>query len=407
MSSIHRHHYDNDLTLLIEPIEGVASVGMTLLVPAGVVHEPADRNGIAEVVAQMVQRGAGQRDSKTLTDALDRLGVHRTVEVQTCHTRLGATLKADRLPDALPLLVDIIRRPLLQAAELPPCVQLAVQAVESLDDDPQQKVMLELRKLHQPDPIGRSLMGQITSLQQITAEEARDFHRRRFVPRGAIIALAGAVDPARLQPLVDRLLGDWEGTADLTIHPAPLRPGRNRHLHADAAQQHIGLAYDTVGESSEQCMLQRLAVAVLSGGMSGRLFTEVRENRGLCYSVYASYWALRDRGTVYAYAGSTPQRAAETLAVLRQELVRLSDGVQPDEFARAVVGLKSRLVMQGESTSARAASIAADQFLLGSPRTLEELAAQIDAVKLDDLNRFVRQHRPTVMTCLTIGPEKL
>lgn len=407
MTQIHLHTHPSGLTLLVQPIDGVASVGMTLLLPAGVVHEPPGRSGLAEITGEMVLRGAGELDSKQFTAALDRLGVHRSVEVQTFHTRLGATLKGDRLPAALPLLFDIFRRPMLKEIDLAPSVQLAVQAIEALEDDPQQKVMIELKKLHQPQPIGRSTMGEIADLQKLTLREVRDFHRRCYRPQNAILAFAGAVDFARIRALVDPLLDDWNGASDTVITPDRARPGKSHHHHAESAQQHIGLAYDTIGEASPEAMLQRLAVAVLSGGMSGRLFTEVREVRGLCYSVYASYWATRDRGTIYAYCGATPRRAAETLAVLRQELVRLSDGIAADEFARAVIGLKSRLVMQGESTSARAAAIAADQYILGRPRTLEEIAARIDAVTLDQLNAFVKQHRPTTMTCLTIGPEKL
>jgi predicted Zn-dependent peptidase len=141
--------------------------------------------------------------------------------------------------------------------------------------------------------------------------------------------------------------------------------------------------------------------------MSGRLFTEVREKRGLCYAVYAAYQSMRERGGVFAYAGTTPQRAAETLEVLTEQLKCLSDGVAEDEYARAVVGLKTRLVMQGESTAARAAALASDQYLRGRPRTLDQVAAEIDAVSLDSLNRFVAEHRPDQFTTLNVGPEPL
>jgi predicted Zn-dependent peptidase len=206
---------------------------------------------------------------------------------------------------------------------------------------------------------------------------------------------------------VGEQLGDWAGDAAApAIIAAP--PREYHHEVSDTNQVHIGVAYDAPPPRDlKNAMLQRLAAAVLSGGMSGRLFHEVREVRGLCYSVYAAYMQMAHAGTVYAYAGTTTQRATQTLEVLTGELKRLGDGVTRDEFDRAVVGLKSRLVMQGESTAARAGAIANDQHLLGGPRTLDDIAKQIDAVTLEDLVAFVADHRPREFTILTIGPDPL
>ena len=170
---------------------------------------------------------------------------------------------------------------------------------------------------------------------------------------------------------------------------------------------HIGIAYDAISELDDNSILQRVATAVLSGGMSGRLFTEVREKRGLCYSVYATYAAQKQRGAVLSYVGTTAPRAQETLDVLIGEHTRLGDGISKDEFDRAIVGMKSRLVMQGESSGARAAAIAYDQHTFGRPRTLDERRAQVDAITLEKLVEYVAQHRPGAMTIVTIGPDKL
>ena len=170
---------------------------------------------------------------------------------------------------------------------------------------------------------------------------------------------------------------------------------------------HIALAYPTVAETDPDSVTQQAAVAALSGGMSGRLFTEVREKRGLVYAVSASYAGQKDRGDIMAYAGTTAPRAQETLDVLTSELRRLSDGIAQDEFDRAVVGMKSRLVMQGESTSARASAIATDQYLYGRPKSLGEHAAEVDAVTLERVNEFVASRRPERMTVTTLGPAPL
>jgi predicted Zn-dependent peptidase len=123
--------------------------------------------------------------------------------------------------------------------------------------------------------------------------------------------------------------------------------------------------------------------------------------------VYASYFATKNRGSIFSYAGTTASEAQKTLDVLRAELKRLAEGIEPDEFRRAIVGMKSHLVMQGESTGARAAAIAADQYVHGRPRTLEEVEKKVDAITLERVNEFVKDNPAGAMTIVTVGPDEL
>ncbi len=406
MNPIHHHRLDNGLTLLVEPMADVASVGMTLLLPAGACTEPQQQHGVGAVLSEMLFRGAGGMDARAHCQAMDLLGIKRSAEVHTYHTRIGGIFLGRRIEQALPLLADLALRPALPDSALQPCRELALQAIDALEDEPQQRVIEELRRAHFGPVLGRSTLGDRRTIGALTLEQVRHHHAVRFVPGSSILALAGAVDFDTARQMAEQLLGDTGDSAPLPDDHA--QPGGGyKHVPADTTQQHIALAYPTVPLNHPDAMTQRLAVAVLSGGMSGRLFTEVREKRGLCYAVFASYSSLLNRGSVFAYAGTTTARAPDTLAVLQRELQRLSDGAKEDEFERARIGLKSRLVMQGESTSARAAAIASDQFLLGRPRSLDEIEEEIDAVSLDALNAFLAAHRPEQFTVLSIGPEPL
>lgn len=406
MSEIHVHTYSNGLILLAEPMIGVQSLAMSMMLPAGCASEPADQLGVSSVLSEMLFRGAGELDSRQHSDALDLLGIHRTTEIQTHHMRLGATMLADRLKPAAALLLDTILRPTLPAEEFEPCQDLAVQAIDGLEDEPQQKVMIELKSRHLPDPFGRSNLGQKVHLQSLNIDKVRYFWQNRFVPTGSILSFAGKLEWEPLRDLIGKLTEKWSGKAPEAVELAPPVRG-SLHIHQPSAQQHIGLAYDAVPETHPESMTQRIASGILAGGMSGRLFTEVREKRGLCYAVYAAYAAGRDRGMMIAYSGTTNERAAQTLEVLIHELRKLADGVAPDEFERALIGLKSRLVMQGESTSARAGAIGTDQYIFGHPRGLQELEAEIDSVDISRLNRFLRENPPGPFTLLTVGPEPL
>ena len=351
-------------------------------------------------------RGAGGLDARAHCDALDQLGVQRGTNVETHHIRLSATMIAEKIDRAFPLLMNMVTAPALEDEALAPSRDLALQAIQSLKDEPQQKVMLDLRERFHPAPLGRSPYGSEEGVGAVTAEALRGFWGATCVPGGSVLSFAGKFDWPKLRELVVEQLSGWEGARD-EVRPRGEGPKGYHHSHADTTQVHIALAYKAVPEPDACSVLQRAAVAALSGGMSGRLFTEVREKRGLCYSVYATYAAGRERGAVFGYAGTTTARAQETLDVMVGELVRLSKGIDASEFQRAMVGMKSGLVMQGESTGARASSIATDQFVLGRPRGLDELSKRVDSVTHEALNVFLSENPPGEMTITTIGPEAL
>jgi predicted Zn-dependent peptidase len=406
MSRIVTGQLDCGAALVVEPIPGVASVALNWLLPVGAATDPRDGDGMAAMLGELVFRGAGDLDSRGHSDALDRLGVQRSSQVLTHHLRLTATLVGDRLRGALPLLTDMVVRPALPADAVDAVRSLCLQALDGLDDDPQHLVMLRLREHHLPPPFHRHGYGDRSVLQRGAIEALRASWAERCRPGGSILTAAGAVDPDALARQLNELLAGWSGSvAPIAEWGAP--PRGQTHTAQETAQMHIGVAYDAPREADPKSMHERLAVAVLSGGSSARLFTEVRQKRSLCYSVGASYGAGRDYGMVTLYAGTTPERAQETLDVCSAEIERLRDGVTANELDRAVTGLKSHLVMQGESTAARAAAIGNDYFRLGRARTLDDLVREIDAIAPDALNAYLRSRQFGDLTVASVGPAEL
>jgi predicted Zn-dependent peptidase len=219
--------------------------------------------------------------------------------------------------------------------------------LQSLEDEPRQKVLIELRRRHYPPPLGQDRRGTRAGIESLTPAVVRKHYARLFQPRGTIVSVAGKIDWQPLVEQVGRLFGDWEPSA-----PAALKvrkpAKKTAHLAKDTTQTQIGIAYASVPFGHPDHYAAQAAVSVLSGGMSSRLFTEVREKRGLCYSVWASYHTFKDRASVLCYAGSTNDRAQETLDVTLAELRRLEDGIEPEEVERVQAGLKSSLIMQEE-----------------------------------------------------------
>lgn len=389
-------------TLVVEPILNVSSCAMSWLVPVGSATDAVDGDGQAALLSELIFRGAGELSSRDHSDALDRLGVQRSSQVSSYHLRLGTVVLGNRLAEALPLLAAMLCEPALPDDAIEAVRRLCLQTLDSLEDEPQRSVMLRLRQRHLPSPFNRHGHGQREILERCSIQDLREAWAKRCTPAGTIVSVAGAVDGEAVAEQLNDLISDWSGAHSEPVELGPAVRGHH-HDQQDTAQVHIAMAYDAPHESDPSSMLERIAVGVLSGGTSGRLFTELRQKRSLCYSVGASFSAGRDRGLVTVYVGTTPQRAKESLEVCKDEIRRLLEGVGDDEFTRAVLGLKSHLIMQGESTSARASAIGHDQFRLGRTRTLEQMARAIDAISLDQVNAYLRSRELGEFTTATIG----
>lgn len=406
MAQITTTTLDSGLALMVERIPNVASAALTWLAPLGSAGDPPQGDGIAAMLSEMIFRGAGGLSSREHSDALDRLGVQRDSRVMPHHLHASFTLLGARLGDALPLIAAMMHQPALPEEALEPVRSLCLQAIDSLEDDPQHLAMLRLRERHVAAPLNRHGYGQRDTIEKLRIDDLRQAWQQRNRPGGTIIAAAGAVDAAELARRLNELLRGWSGATSLPRAQQPPQRGV-LHLEQPTQQVHIGLAWDAPPAGHADTMRERLGISVLSGASSARLFTEVRQKRSLCYSIDASYSAGKETGAVMMYAGTTPERAQETLDVAVAEVHRLGAGAQREEFDRAVIGLKSSLVMQGESTGARAAALASDYFRLGRARSLEEIAAEVDAVSFEALNDYLAQRELGELTLASIGPRPL
>ncbi|MEX2113875.1 MAG: pitrilysin family protein [Pirellulales bacterium] len=403
---IHSHVYANGLVLVAEPMNSLESAAFTFLVPAGCAYEPAGLFGLGTLTCELGLRGCGSRDSRQFVRDLENLGVERGESVSINQTSYsGATLSKNLFP-ALEIFADVLRRPHFPEDQLEAARLMVLQELRGIEDEPGQKVMLELRHHHYPDPWGRSSYGTVESVESLELAHVREHFANHYHPNGTILGVAGNVDWLRLKDHVGQLFGDWQS------HDAPepttgTSLPRLAHVSHESNQTQIGIAYESPPYRHEDYFQAWGAVGVLSGGMSSRLFTEVREKRGLCYSVYATTHTLRDRGAVLCYAGTSAERAQETLDVTIGELIRVAQGIEAGELARLKARIKSSLIMQQESSSARSGSIARDWYHLGRVRTLDEVGALVDGLTCESINNYLAAHPPGNFTVVTLGSSPL
>ncbi|MSQ90879.1 MAG: insulinase family protein [Phycisphaerales bacterium] len=401
------------LKLAVEPIEGAATTTMAWTVPVGFAGDPIGDLGCGEasVLAEVVLRGAGDRTSKEYSDALDRLGAQRGSSCSAYRMSISATCLGGETDQVLSLLSDVFLRPRIEQSALDASRELVLQSLQSLSDDPQHFVGIKTSEIALPAPFNRHGLGTEAGLASLTTESLRAAWHRRCRPGGSIIGIAGAVDAKSVRDHLEKLLEGWSGTAAEPVVTAPAIGG-TIHEKQPSSQTHMCLAFASPKERDIERLPHRVAVRILGGGgMSNRLFTEVREKRGLCYSVGMSYGCGRDRSLTTVYAGSTPERAGETLACIRKELAEMAKGVTQEEFNRAIIGVKSSIVISGEGTGARASLLASDLFTRGTVRTLAEILASIDHLTLAQVNDHVaKMFTPRMLesaSLAVIGPGAL
>ena len=404
---------DNGITLLGEFLPGVESVSVSFHVAAGSICDSFATDetgrsccGLATLAGELMLRGAADRDSKQLVAALDNAGVQWSQSVSMSHGSFAGAMVSRQLPDSLKIYADILRRPLLDQHQFDPARQVVLQNLAGTEDDPTHRTMLALRKAHYPSPWGFPSEGTSADVSELVHSDVKHFVSTFVQPQDMIISVAGQLDWPEFVQQIEDLFGDWQGQPPPQISLGG-RGEKICHVPYDSQQTHIALAWDVPPYRDPDSLQATAALAVLGGGSSSRLFTEVREKRGLCYSVSAGYQTQRDIAAAMAYSGTTADRAQETLDVMVHEIATLPGTITEDELARVKARAKSSLVMQQESTAARAGAMARQWFHLGRVRTLAEDLQRLDELSVESIENWLAKNPLEDITTVFLGRDPL
>lgn len=403
---VHVHTLANGLVILAQPMHWLRTAAFSLAVHAGVQAEPHDRGGLAGLMCEMIQRGAGPYSSRDVVELQDNLGLDHSAGVSSTLASYGATMPAEALKDALSLYAEILRRPHFPEDQLEDALQVSMQELRAVEDEPTQQVMLRLKQLQYGPLSGRPSCGTAEGIESITLQDVINFYKTRYRPAGAILAIAGRFDWDEVREHCEALFGDWSGEKASELKLDLGKPAYE-HISQDSSQTHIGFSFDAAPFRDPNFYLLRAGVGVLSDGMSSRLFDRVREQRGLCYTVSASTHSLYDRGAIFGYAGTTPERAQETLDVTLREIQALSQGIEQAELDRWKVRVESSLIMEQESCASAVASMLSDWFHRGRVVTAKEIEAIIEAITVDQVVEYWRKNPPKNFRLVTLGQNPL
>lgn len=399
----------NGLEIITERHASRRSSSVCWLVPGGVGHDPIDRgDGWGTMLSEFLLRGVEQHDSRSFSDALDRLGARRSVSADSYHLRIAATTPGDRMPEVLDLLVDMVQKPRLPEDALDPVRALSLQELAGLEDDPAHLVGIRLDEIRYAVPFDRHGLGTKEHLLATRRDDLADHWHAVSGPEGSILAISGDVDHDRIVERLEKSTAGWTGGATLPrMQGAPT--GGSCLLERDTSQVHIALGFDGPIARDPDALAFRTAVGVLGGGTSSRLFLDVRERRGLAYAVGSRCEEGLEVGAVTINAGTTPERASETLDRIQAVLLEYGEtGPTDEEVRRIAVMLRANVLMQQEEGPSRARQLALDAFRLGHPRAMGEILEAYAGIDPDDVRRVVKERlgepwRAAETRCL-LGP---
>lgn len=398
--------FDNGLVLLGESMPWLRTTAFSIMLPAGAALDPVGKSGLATLTCEMSERGCGDLASREFLEAVEMLGASTNNNVSTYHTSYSGSCLSQKLPRLLQLYGDLTRHPLMPEDEFEPSQRVCLQELYAQQDDLSQMTLRKLRQQFFGETLGRWPDGELEQVELLSYDDVTAFYQNHFEAQDMIVSVAGHFDWDQVSAQVDSIWGDWSTGQRTRLQPNHGGLGYH-HIEQDSQQTHIALAAPTLPFGTDDHFLIRCAVGVLGDGMSSRLFQEVREKRGLCYTVSAGINTLKDAACITAYAGTTSARAQETLDTMADVIHQMRDGVTEDELRRLKVQIRTGLMAQQESCRSRASAIAGDWFYLGRIRTQEEINDLLSQLSVKRVNEYLADHPIELQTAVTVGPSTL
>ena len=366
---------------------GIETAAVGLYAETGSRYERPELNGIAHLFEHMVFKGAGGRSAREISEAIEDVGGELNACTDRDSTTFTASVMAEHLPLGIELIADMILRPHFTAAELEREKDVVLQELGEARDTPSDIIFDDLQSAAFADqPLGRSVLGEEASIEAIGVEDLHDWRRSQYRAGSLALVAAGKVDHDALVELAARLFAELPGGAALVPEPARFTGG-DRVGRTGSDQAHLALGFPGPAQLDADYFAARLFADAVGGGMSSRLFQQLREDRGLAYTVYASLYPWRDAGLLTIYA-ATARRQSSSAAQLIEEIVAdAAATIGQREVDRARTQAKAGLLMSMESAWGQANYLARQLALHGRLVEPAELIAALEKVEVEDVRR--------------------
>ena len=394
----------NGLTVVSETMARVETVSIGAYVHAGTRDEAAAENGVSHFLEHMAFKGTEKRDAAAIAREIENVGGHLNAYTAREQTAYYAKVLKEDVGLAADILGDILTHSTFIPEELERERGVILQEIGQANDTPDDIVFDHFQATAFPDqPMGRPTLGTEGVIAGMKREALTGYMRHHYGPTNMVVAAAGALEHETLVELARRHFADLPSVAPALAEPARYRGGEFRE-ERDLDQVHVVLGFEGPAVATAQHYPTMLLSTLLGGGMSSRLFQEIRERRGLVYSIYSFAQPFRDGGLFAVYAGTGEDQAAELVPVTLEELKRVQRDVTQEELDRAKAQLRASVLMSLESTGSRCEQLARQIQVHGRPITPEETKAKIAAVTIDQVQAAAAQIFRSRPTLAALGP---
>ena len=395
----------NGLRIVTENMPGLASAAVGLWVTAGGRHERAEQNGIAHFLEHMAFKGTKRRSALKIAEEIEDVGGYINAYTSREMTAYYARVLEADVPLALDVIADIVLNPLFEKREIEVERHVILQEIGQAADTPDDIIFDWLQEAAYPDqPMGRTILGPAERVSAFARADLKRFVGDHYGPDRMILSAAGAVDHDALVAEAEKLFGHLKPTKTARLEPARWQGAERREVK-DLEQVHFAMGFRGPAYRDRDMHTAQVYATALGGGMSSRLFQKLREERGLCYSIYAQAGSYDDTGMITLYAGTSAEEIGDLGALTMDELKRAADDMSEAEVARARAQLKAGLLMGLESPSSRAERMARYLTIWGRVPDLKEATAEIEVVTTADVRDFAGRLTATGDAALALyGP---
>ena len=396
----------NGLVVVTEPMAHVRTVSLGVWIDAGSRYEDPRTMGVSHFIEHALFKGTTSRSALAIAQEMDALGGHLNAFTDREHTCFYLRVLSDHLEAAIGVLADMVLRPALEPGAMERERQVILEEINSYEDAPDDLVHdVFAATLWPGHPLGWPVAGTAASVGGLGGADLRAFMEARYRPGASLVAAAGQLDHDKMVQLVGDALGAWNGAArpvSLTT-PAPRRAAAFRAK--DIEQVHLCLGAPALPQAHPDRYVMAVLETALGGGMSSRLFQEIREERGLAYSISAYHAPYRDTGAFVVYAGTSPAACTDVVRLTAGILAEARRGLPSDDIARAKASLKGGLMLDLETPGSRMSKLARSEQYFGRQFTLDEILADVDRVTESDVRRVAETVlAPRSYTFAAVGP---
>lgn len=394
----------NGLVVATDRMDAVETASLGVWVNAGTRHESAEINGVSHLLEHMAFKGTRRRSARAIAEEMDAVGGHLNAYTSREHTAYYAKVLKEDVGLAIDVIADILQNSVLDPEELAREQAVVVQEISQAIDTPDDIIFDHFQATAYPgQALGRPVLGTAELVRGMSRDTVFGYMRANYSGPRMILSAAGNLDHDAVVGMASRLFDALPPDQPCAEERARYQGGDYRE-ERDLEQVHVMLGFDGVPYLDDDYYGASVLSALLGGGMSSRLFQEVREKRGLVYSIYSYTSSYHDGGLFAVYAGTGEDEVRELIPLVCDEMMKVTRGVGEDEVQRARAQLKSSLLMSLESTSARCEQLARQLLIYGRPVPVAEMVHHIEAVDAAAVCRIARRILTTPPTFAAIGP---